>query len=99
MAQHHFHTSGDAYDACQTGIHFAFDGEYEVKTGDVLVIEKEKVVGIADTWPVAVTAERGHLHTPALGTTLAQCLAGREAAVGIEAAKAVAVQLGFAVRD
>jgi hypothetical protein len=33
-----------------------------VSAGDVLVIETEKVIGISDTWPFAVTAAHGALH-------------------------------------
>jgi hypothetical protein len=50
-----FDSTGDAYDACQT--------DYQIKKGDLLVIESEKVIGIAHTWPVAVTSEPGALHT------------------------------------
>lgn len=50
-----FDSTGDAYDACQT--------DYKIKKGDLLVIESEKVIGIAHTWPVAVTSESGALHT------------------------------------
>ncbi|SHG89366.1 hypothetical protein [Bradyrhizobium erythrophlei] len=100
MSTHTFPTSGDAYDACQTGIHFAFDGEYPVETGDILVIEKEKVVGIADTRPVAVTKERGHLHTPAAGVALCVCLEGRLPSMDvIDQAKKLAAERGWPVRD
>lgn len=55
MAQkHYFPSTAQAYDACQC--------DDSIKKGDLLVIESEKVVGIADTWPVAVTDERGSLH-------------------------------------
>ncbi|WP_166297122.1 hypothetical protein [Bradyrhizobium sp. 2S1] len=101
MSTHTFHTSGDAYDACQTGIHFAHDGEYEVKTGDILVIPKEKVIGIADTWPVAVTIERGHFHTPASGYSLESCLIGRSGIFpdAIAKAKELAAERGWPVRN
>ena len=33
-----------------------------IKTGDVLVVLDELVVGLADAWPVAVTVARGELH-------------------------------------
>ncbi|ESY35392.1 hypothetical protein NKK48_30330 [Mesorhizobium sp. C386A] len=52
---HFFDSTGDAYDFTQ-----CID---DIKNGDVLVIESEKVVGLADTWPVAVTKEAGNLHT------------------------------------
>jgi hypothetical protein len=50
----YFPNTGEAYDACQTW--------EDIKNGDVLVIAHEKVVGVADTWPLAVTAESGELH-------------------------------------
>lgn len=49
-----FDCSRDAYDACQC--------LEAIKTGDILVIDEERVVGLADTWPIAVTAEAGGLH-------------------------------------
>lgn len=66
---HQFVTTGEAYDACQ-----CYD---EIKKGDILLITDDCVVGIADTWPVAVTVKRGHLHRPAEGITLLDCLDGR----------------------
>ncbi|WP_051382437.1 hypothetical protein [Bradyrhizobium sp. Tv2a-2] len=101
MSTHTFRTTGDAYDACQTGVHYAFDGEYPVETGDILVIESEKVVGIADTWPVAVTKERGHLHTPAEGVTLLECFEQRKGVTPyhIALAKHAAAERGWPVRD
>lgn len=52
---HTFSSTGRAYDACQ--------GD-EIKNGDILLIPSEKVVGLAWTWPVAVTVEYGALHIP-----------------------------------
>ena len=51
---HEFATSQEAYDACQTMDH--------IKNGDTLVIKSERVVGVATTWPLAVTKECGVLH-------------------------------------
>jgi len=51
---HAFETSGNAYDAVQT--------DERIATGDLLLILDEAVVGVAMTWPFAVTAEAGHLH-------------------------------------
>lgn len=51
---HVFSSTGAAYDACQC--------DAEIKDGDILVIPSEGVVGIADTWPFAITAKRGALH-------------------------------------
>jgi hypothetical protein len=53
IAVRRYASSEDAYGACQVG------GAHD---GDVLVIESEGVVGIADTWPVAVTQTFGGLH-------------------------------------
>jgi hypothetical protein len=51
---HIFDSTGEAYDATQY--------DEDIKKGDLLLIAKEKVVGIADTWPIAVTKENGKLH-------------------------------------
>jgi hypothetical protein len=53
-AVHHFNSSGEAYDATQY--------QDEVKKGDVLFIWPAGIVGIAHTWPFAVTPEHGHIH-------------------------------------
>ena len=93
MTTHAFRTSGEAYAACQC--------DEAIKQGDLLVIASEGVVGIADTWPVAVTVTRGELHAPADGYTLAQCMTGRFAKVEqtIARAKAIAEQHRWPVRD
>ncbi|MFE7114918.1 hypothetical protein ACFU99_05770 [Streptomyces sp. NPDC057654] len=49
-----FYSTGEAYGACQS--------REEIRDGDVLVVEREKVVGIAATWPFALTARFGDLH-------------------------------------
>ncbi len=51
---HYFESTGDAYDACQCNA--------LIKTGDMLIIANEGVIGMAWAWPVAITAERGELH-------------------------------------
>jgi hypothetical protein len=51
---HIFESTRDAYDACQC--------DERVQNGDLLICTDERVVGIAGTWPVAVTAESGSLH-------------------------------------
>ena len=63
---HHFASTHEAYDACQT--------DDSIATGDTLVIESERVVGVADTWPFAVTAECGDLHIMAPGISDAEFL-------------------------
>ncbi len=41
-----------------------------IRNGDILVIKDEQVIGIADTWPVAVTKAFGSLHAVAPGADL-----------------------------
>jgi hypothetical protein len=48
-------SSAAAYDGCQT--------DRRVADGDTLIIERERVVGLAATWPVAVTVATGQLHS------------------------------------
>lgn len=59
---HHFDSTVRAYDATQS--------DDKIKKGDVLIIESEKVVGLADTWPVAVTEWAGELHGILADTSL-----------------------------
>jgi hypothetical protein len=61
-AVHYFESTGEAYDACQC--------DENIKNGDVLVIESEGVVGVADTWPFAITEAHGALHSFTKGTTI-----------------------------
>ena len=56
---HNFETTAEAYDSVQVG---ETDAGSEVNAGDILVIAAEGVVGVADTWPVAVTQANGALH-------------------------------------
>ena len=51
---HAFASTGNAYDAVQT--------EETIAAGDTLLILDEGVVGVAMTWPFAVTAKPGKLH-------------------------------------
>lgn len=83
---HKFESTAEAYDACQC--------DDDIKTGDVLVIASEGVVGIADTWPIAVTAERGQLHGARDWQATADHLGGW---ASIIAAKKTARRLGFTV--
>lgn len=57
---HIFDSTGSAYDACQC--------DENIKTGDVLFIPSEQVIGLAWAWPVAVTAQCGAFHQPKTGT-------------------------------
>jgi hypothetical protein len=50
---HTFSSTEQAYEAAATNSH--------VKCADTLVIESEKVIGVADTWPFAITIQRGSL--------------------------------------
>ena len=56
---HEFHSTVEAYDATQC--------RDNIQRGDTLHIPREKVVGIADTWPLAITKEYGELHTARAG--------------------------------
>jgi hypothetical protein len=77
---HEFHSTEEAYGACQC--------RDEVKRGDTLHIPREKVVGIADTWPLAITEEYGELHTARPGS-LRHAIEFNEygTPIGIEAGK------------
>lgn len=80
---HRFASTGEAYDACMC---------YEtIKRGDVLVIESEGVVGVAYTWPFAVTPEAGELHR--LVDNAAGNATRAEFAESIKAAEAEAAKL------
>ncbi len=61
---HAFETTGNAYDATQC--------DEQIKSGDTLIILSERVVGVAYTWPFAVTAGFGKLHSlaPLVADTL-----------------------------
>ncbi len=89
---HAFKTTGNAYDAVQT--------DEAIATGDTLLVLGEAVVGVALTWPFAVTAEAGHLHqvAPKAGDTL-DAFAGslRVDPSAITHAVTLARQLGFAI--
>jgi len=52
---HHFDTSEAAYEASLN--------EWDVREGDVLVIEAERVVGLGSTDPIAITVVAGALKT------------------------------------
>ena len=89
---HAFETTGNAYDAVQT--------DETITTGDTLLVLAEAVVGVALTWPFAVSAEAGHLHqvAPKTGDTLdafASSLGIKPRA--ISRAVALARQLGLTI--
>lgn len=84
----YFESTVEAYAATQT--------RDDIEIGDVLVIKSERVVGIADTWPVAVTVECGQLHAFADGPISVDDFDfGFEQ---IEDAERIARNLGFDVR-
>lgn len=90
---HAFASTGNAYDAVQT--------DETIAVGDTLLILDEEVVGVAMTWPFAVTAKPGKLHAvcePGAGENLEHL----EKALGvpdgsIARACRLARTLGFAI--
>jgi hypothetical protein len=56
--QHGFDSTSDAYDATQC--------DATIRNGHTLMIDNEKVIGLASAWPVALTVEHGCLH-PVVG--------------------------------
>ena len=62
---HAFASTANAYDAVQT--------DETIAAGDTLLILDEGIVGVAMTWPFAITAEPGKLHAvcaPGAGESL-----------------------------
>jgi len=90
---HAFGSTGNAYDAVQT--------DESIAAGETLLILDERVVGVAMTWPFAITAEPGKLHAvrePGAGESLEHI----EKALGvpdgsIARACRLARTLGFAI--
>ena len=71
ITTHRFDSTGDAYDVVNS--------DDSIRDGDVLVVEGERVVGIAvSAWPTAITVERGAFHTFADGVDLT-CVGKRPA--------------------
>ena len=90
---HAFASTGNAYDATQC--------DEAIKTGDTLIIFAEGVVGIAMTWPFAITKECGKLHALAAPRE-GEALAGLARSLHVRAADFVhaveiARRLGFAL--
>lgn len=54
MKTHEFDNTESTYSACQIG---------EAKTGDLLIIESEEIVGVAYCWPIAATLRTGELYS------------------------------------
>lgn len=94
VRRHHaFESTGNAYDATQC--------DETIQTGDTLIVLAECVIGIAMTWPFAVTQTSGLLHAltpPAEGETLADLarLLGVRPADFLHAPD-IAQRLGFAL--
>jgi hypothetical protein len=65
---HHFESTGEAYNRSQV--------DPVIKNGDVLVVDKEHVVGfLYHAWPLAVSEKRGEFHTYATDRTTQEGLA------------------------
>jgi hypothetical protein len=86
---HRFDSTEEAYNATQC--------RDDIRDGDVLVVEREGVVGfLRCAWPAAITAEHGELHTvEGDPRTLDD---GRYVA-SIEAAEKIAAEQGFALAE
>lgn len=82
---HIFSSTGSAYDSCMC--------DEAINDGDTLLIESERVVGLAFTWPIAVTTECGALHTVKDGTTIESL--GEFTQAQIDAARKLARELGY----
>lgn len=59
---HFFDSTSEAYDACNC--------DPIVNRGDTILIPDEHVVGVADTWPFAITKNNGSLHKVVEGADL-----------------------------
>jgi len=85
---HRFRSTGEAYDSTQC--------RDDIRDGDVLVIEEERVVGfLVSAWPVAVTELHGELHGP-LPAPAREYREGRYAE-SVDHAERIARDLGFLV--
>lgn len=87
---HKFMSTGEAYDACQC--------DNSIKRGDVLAIEAEGVIAIADTWPVAITSAHGQLHQTRNGSRAGVAEYMGDNGRSYDAACVVARELGFGIR-
>ncbi|MFJ5120848.1 hypothetical protein [Kitasatospora sp. NPDC088548] len=85
-AVHRFDSTVEAYDATQC--------DEEIRDGDVLVIESERVVGfLVKAWPVSATTARGELHGNV--TVPIEEFEGGAYVASHRAACALAAELGF----
>jgi hypothetical protein len=79
-----FYSTREAYDATQTNDH--------IRDGDVLVIEREQVVGfLVSAWPAAVTSVHGELHG---FTTDPRTIDDGKYAASVDLAEQIARKLG-----
>ena len=93
-----FPTTGEAYDGCMCGIPEYDDdlnGDKEIKCGDILMIPSEKVIGVCDTWPIAVTKEHGQLHLLKEGVTFDHAGLDDEVVKGLHEALVIAQAKGW----
>jgi hypothetical protein len=91
MNERTFYSTGEAYDATQC--------DETIKNGDVLVCDRERVIGLAWTWPMAVTVDAGQLHT-ARTMGIEHLLTDANISVEqVRAAVAAADTRGWTVRD
>lgn len=89
---HSFTSTGNAYDAVQI--------DDLIRPGHTLLILPERVVGIAHTWPFAITADGGALHqlTSSADEGLEAWAASLEIApADLRVAMGLAAALGFAL--
>ena len=90
---HAFASTGNAYDAVQT--------DESIAAGDTLLVLDERVVGVAMTWPFAITAQPVKLHAvcaPGAGETLGHIEKALDVPDGsIARACRLARKLGFAI--
>lgn len=87
---HEFATTGLAYDYVQSSD--------TVKDGDILLIDHEKVVGIATTWPIAVTKAHGELHVVGNGHTIDEIAKEKGFTDSLKQARELAKSKGWDVR-
>ncbi|QKW08056.1 hypothetical protein HUT18_18385 [Streptomyces sp. NA04227] len=84
---HRFTSTRSAYDATQT--------RDDIEDGDLLLIEREQVVGFLNSaWPVAITEQHGELH--GLKVPAREIEDGMYVA-SVDAAERLAARLGFAL--
>lgn len=90
MTIHIFTDTGEAYDAANSCD--------KVKRGDILLVENEGVIGIADAWPIAITGNNGVFHTTIDADPL-DYLTKNGLAANYAAARELANEKGFALRN